>query len=117
MDPHSVFCPNPACPDKGQRDRTNIQIHSQKEQRYRCTTCGKTFAATAGAAFYRLHHRAGVMVLGVTLLCHGCPVQAIVVALGLDERTVTAWPDRAGAPGKPGPASAGAIGPVDLGQR
>ena len=63
MDPHSVFCPNPACPDKGQRDRTNIQIHSQKEQRYRCTTCGKTFAATAGTAFYRLHHPAEVVVL------------------------------------------------------
>jgi transposase-like protein len=116
MDPHSVFCPNPACPDKGQRDRTNIQIHSQKEQRYRCTTCGKTFAATAGTAFYRLHHPAEVMVLVVTLLCHGCPVQAIVAALGLDERTVTAWLHRAGGHGARVQGAVVQTGQVALGQ-
>ncbi len=32
----------------------------------------------------------------VTLLCHGCPVQAIVAAFDLDERTVADWRDRAG---------------------
>jgi len=96
MDPHSVFCPNPACPDKGQQGRGNIGIHSQKKQRYRCTTCGKTFAATRGTAFYRLHHSVDLMVLVVTLLCHGCPTQAIVAAFGLDERTVAAWLHRAG---------------------
>jgi len=31
------------------------------------------------------------------LLCHGCPLQAIVAAFGLDERTVGAWLRRAGA--------------------
>jgi len=74
MDPSTVFCPNTACRDKGQQGRGNIGIHSRKKQRYRCTSCGKTFAATRG-----------------TLLCHGCPTQAIVAAFGLDERTVAAW--------------------------
>ena len=32
----------------------------------------------------------------VTLLCYGCPLQAIVHAFGLDERTVAAWQKRAG---------------------
>ena len=32
----------------------------------------------------------------MTLLCHGCPTQAIVAAFGLDERTVAAWLTRAG---------------------
>ena len=32
----------------------------------------------------------------LTLLCHGCPLQAIVAAFGLDERTIAAWRDRAG---------------------
>ena len=32
----------------------------------------------------------------VTLLAHGCPIQAIVVAFGLDERTVAVWLKRAG---------------------
>jgi hypothetical protein len=32
----------------------------------------------------------------LTLLCHGCPLQAIVAAFGFDERTVRAWQARAG---------------------
>ncbi len=96
MDPHSVFCPNPACSDKGQQGRGNSGVHRQKKQRYRCTTCGKTFAVTRGTALYRLHHSVELMVVVVTLLCHGCPTQAIVAAFGLDERTVAAWLHRAG---------------------
>ena len=37
-----------------------------------------------------------VIVIVVTLLTYGCPVQAIVHAYGLDERTVADWRDRAG---------------------
>lgn len=37
-----------------------------------------------------------VIVIVVTLLAYGCPVQAIVHAFGLDERTVARWRDRAG---------------------
>lgn len=116
MDPSSVFCPNPSCPDKGQREGGNIGIHSQRERRYRCTTCGKTFAATAGTAFYRLHRPVELMVLVVTLLCHGCPVPAIVAAFGLDERTVTAWLHRAGAHGQAVHETLVQTGQVELGQ-
>ncbi len=38
-----------------------------------------------------------LIVIVVTLLTYGCPIQAIVHAFGLDERTVAAWRDRAGA--------------------
>ena len=38
-----------------------------------------------------------LMVIVVTLLTSGCPVQAIVHAFELDERTVADWRDRAGA--------------------
>ncbi len=38
-----------------------------------------------------------LIVIVVTLLAYGCPVQAIVKAFGLDERTVACWRDRAGA--------------------
>jgi transposase-like protein len=37
-----------------------------------------------------------LIVIVVTLLAYGCPVQAIVRAFGLDERTVANWRDRAG---------------------
>jgi transposase-like protein len=32
----------------------------------------------------------------ITLLAYGCPIQAIVHAFGLDERTVADWQQRAG---------------------
>lgn len=37
-----------------------------------------------------------LIVIVVTLLTYGCPVEAIVHAFGLDERTVADWRDRAG---------------------
>src|SRR5258708_11764719 len=37
-----------------------------------------------------------VIVIVVTVLAYGCPIQAIVQAFGLDERTVASWRDRAG---------------------
>jgi len=52
---------------------------------------GGRFAETVGTPFYRLHKPAGLAVLVITLLCHGCPTQAIVAAFGLDERTVARW--------------------------
>ena len=97
MDPQGQFCHNPACPARGQAGQGNIGVHSQQEQRYVCQTCGRTFAATTGTPFYRLRTAADQVTVVLTLLCHGCPPQAIVAAFGLDERTVAAWLARAGA--------------------
>jgi transposase-like protein len=96
MNPQSQFCHNPQCPARGQRGRENIHVHSRAERRYRCTTCGQTFAATKDTPFYRLRTAADVVTLVLTLLSHGCPTQAIVAAFGFDERTVAAWLTRAG---------------------
>lgn len=100
MDPQQVFCPNRECPARGQVGEGNIGVHSQKEQRYRCRVCGKTFAARTGTAFYRLRTAEETVTLVVTLLAHGCPLQAIVAAFGIDERTVQAWETRAGTQGQ-----------------
>ena len=91
MDPTTTFCPNVACPARGQRGQGNIGIHSDKDKRFLCTACHKTFSATKGTAFYRLRTPAETVALVLTLLAHGCPLQAIVVAFGFDERTVAAW--------------------------
>lgn len=96
MDPATVFCPNLDCPARGQAGQGNIGIHSRKDQRFRCRQCRKTFAATQRTAFYRLRTPAETVTLVVTLFAHGCPLQAIVVAFGFDERTVAAWLSRAG---------------------
>lgn len=34
MNPHEIFCPNIACPARGQTGKGNIGIHSQKDKRY-----------------------------------------------------------------------------------
>jgi transposase-like protein/IS1 family transposase len=100
MDPTSVFCPNLGCPARGQTGQGNIGLHSRKEQRFICRQCHKTFSATQGTALYRLWTSAETVTLVVTLMAHGCPRQAIVVAFGFDERTVASWLARAGVQGQ-----------------
>jgi transposase-like protein/IS1 family transposase len=100
MDPATVFCPNLDCLARGQTGQGNLRIHSRKARRFLCTPCQQTFTATKGTAFYRLRTSAETVTLVVTLLAHGCPLQAIVVAFGFDERTVAAWLARAGQQGQ-----------------
>jgi IS1 family transposase len=96
MDTSHQFCPNEACSARGQIGQGNITIHDRKRQRYRCRTCGRTFSARRGTMFEGLRTSTELVVIVVTLLAYGCPVQAIVHAYGLDERTVASWRDRAG---------------------
>src|SRR4029450_8504405 len=100
MDPTTTFCPNVACSARGQTGQGNIGIHSCKDKRFLCTECHKTFSATQGTAFSRLRTAAETVSLVGTLLAHGCPRQAIVVAFGSDERTVAGWAARGGAQGQ-----------------
>jgi transposase-like protein len=96
MNPQEQFCPNPDCKARGEVGASNINVHSKKERRYFCKTCSKTFSETKGTAFYYLKKQADLVVLVVTLLAHGCPIQAVVAAFGLDERTVAEWLRRSG---------------------
>lgn len=96
MNPQEQFCPNLDCVARGQRGKGNIQIHSQKDQRCMCNVCGQTFATTKGTIFYRLRHAPELVIQVLVLLANGCPIQAIVKAFGLDERTVRDWLTRAG---------------------
>jgi hypothetical protein len=73
-----------------------MHVHSRAARRYRCTTCGQTFAATKDPPFDRLRTATDVVTIVLTLLSHGCRTQAIVAAFGFDERAVAAWLTRAG---------------------
>ena len=75
----------------------NISIHDRQRQRYRWKICKQTFSARRGTMFEGLRKPMELIVIVVTLLSYGCPVQAIVHAFDLDERTVASWRDRAGA--------------------
>ncbi|GAC1314988.1 MAG: hypothetical protein NVSMB27_50250 [Ktedonobacteraceae bacterium] len=74
----------------------NIAIHDRQRQRYRCKMCKHTFSARRGTMLEGLRTPTEVIVIVVTLLAYGCPIQAIVHAYGLDERTVADWQKRAG---------------------
>ena len=100
MDSQGVFCPNRACPARGQSEQGNVRVHSQQIPRERGLVCGQTFTPTKGTALYRLHRSVPLFVQVVPLLAYGCPPPAIVAAFGLDDRTVAAWPQRAGAHGE-----------------
>jgi transposase-like protein len=100
MDPTTAFCPNGNCHARGHIGRGNIGIHSRKEQRFICHACHKTFSATTGTVFYRLRTSVETVVIVVTLLAYGCPLQAIVAAFGFDERTVADWWARSGRQGQ-----------------
>ena len=80
MDPQAQFCHNPDCPARGQRGLGNIHVHSRMERRYRCSACDRTFAATHGTPLYRLKKPTELVIIVLTLLSHGCPLQAIVAS-------------------------------------
>lgn len=53
-----VCCPNPACGDHSKLSLRNIVRYGRqrnKTQRYKCTTCDKTFARTHGTPFFHKH--------------------------------------------------------------
>lgn len=91
LTPTQTFCPNSACPASGQVGQGNIGVHSQRERRFRCQVCQQTFSERRGTVFYRRQKEEEWLAVVVSLLAHGCPVQAIVAAFGLDERTVRSW--------------------------
>ena len=96
MNPSLQFCPNETCLARGKVGEGNIRIHDRTRQRYRCQQCRCTFSARRGTMLEGLRKPGELIVIVITLLAYGCPVQAIVHAYDLDERTVARWRDRAG---------------------
>ena len=96
MNAGEQFCSYQHCPKRGQIKQGNITIHDRVRQRYRCKICRKTFSERTGTVFEGLRKSQGLILVVITLLAWGCPIQAIVAAFGLDERTIAAWRDRAG---------------------
>jgi len=96
MDASNQFCPNVECASRGFIGQGNIVIHQRNRPRYKCKTCGRTFSENAGTVFAGLRKPTELIVVVITLLAYGCPIQAVVHAFGLDERTVASWQHRAG---------------------
>jgi transposase-like protein len=96
MNPQEVWCPNLACPARGQVGKGNIGVHSQKELRYRCHVCHKTFGARTGTIFHRRRTHQATISQVITLVSWGCPIVAIEQAYGFQAQTVRDWLEAAG---------------------
>lgn len=103
-----------SCPHCGEEE--HIWIHSQKERRYRCVTCQRTFSERQGTPLLGSHYPTWLFVLVVALLAGGCPIPALVFAFGLDERTVLVWQLKAGRHAQRVQAEVVCQGTVELGQ-
>jgi hypothetical protein len=77
MNPQEAFCPNMACPARGQLGQGNVIGHGRTRRRYRCTVCRKTFSPRTGTLFHRRHTAIRLMVQIITLVSYGCPLAAI----------------------------------------
>lgn len=109
--PENVVCPH--CEEKSSG---RIGVHSQKERRYKCHVCKRTFSDTYGTPLYGLKYPQWLVVTVLTLLAYGCPLPAIVAAFALDERTVSTWQDKAGQHAKRVQEAIVCQGQVDVGQ-
>ena len=96
MNPQPLFCLNLHCPSRGLQNAGNIGLHDGLTERWRCHTCGATFSGNKGTLFYRLKTDPKIVIQVLTLIAHGCPLTAIVVAFGLDRRTIENWQKKAG---------------------
>jgi len=91
-----------------------ITIHETQRRRSRWKRCKQTFRERRGTMFFGRRKPISLIVIVVTLLASGCPVQAIVQAFPLDERTVADWRDRAGQHGQQIHEAMGEHGHLDL---
>ena len=80
MHPQPSFCPHLACPSRGKIADGNLRVHHSLRNRWRCTVCKTTFSGRKGTPFDGLKHDLTRVVQVLTLLSHGCPLQAIVTA-------------------------------------
>lgn len=96
LQPKKEFCSCETCPSKGQVGRGNIIIHDSNRGMFKCKVCGTTFSETKQTMFHGLKTPKDTVILVLTLLTFGCPIQAIVKAFGFDKRTVKSWIIKAG---------------------
>ena len=94
-------CPNRDCEQFGRKNSDNIRPHSfyktksGRRRRYRCKTCGKTFASTVGTPYYRLKKPRRVFDEVAALAVKGVSISSIARAKGLAWNTVAHWEELA----------------------
>src|SRR5215210_241699 len=89
-----TFCPKKECPHYAKVDEANIIKFGKSKQgvqRYRCKSCGTTFAATRGTLFYRKHTPVKDILETLALLAEGVRISSLSRAKGFKEDTILRW--------------------------
>lgn len=92
------FCPNEDCPDCGKLQDGQKQENLQKfgktakgVQRFRCTTCGKTFTETTGTIFFRKRTPEHEILETLALIAEGSRISSLSRVKGFKEDTIAQW--------------------------
>ena len=89
-----TFCPDEECQFYAKVDEANIIKFGKSKrgvQRYRCKSCGTTFAATRGTLFYRKHAPVKDILVTLALLAEGVRISSLSRAKGFKEDTILRW--------------------------
>src|SRR5215210_4147049 len=89
-----TFCPKKECPHYAKVDEAKIIKFGKSKQgvqRYRCKSCGTTFAATRGTLFYRKHTPVKDILETLALLAEGVRISSLSRAKGFKEDTILRW--------------------------
>jgi transposase-like protein len=88
------FCPNEGCQDYGKLQRGNLQRFGKTKrrvQRFRCTTCRRTFTETTGTIFFYKHTPEDEILETLALLAEGSRISSLSRAKGHKEDTILEW--------------------------
>ena len=94
-------CPNRECKHFGKNGGENIRRHSfyttksGRRRRFRCASCRKTFASTAGTPYYRLKNPRRLFYEVAALSVEGVSISSIARVKGLAWNTVAHWQELA----------------------
>ena len=99
--PQNRSCPDPNCTRHGQFGKGNIVRHGfftlrrGRRRRYRCNACGRTFCATYGTPYYRLHYSRNTFDEVAQMAVEGVSIAASARVKRLSWNTAARWRERA----------------------
>ena len=91
-----VVCPNPSCSSHNKHDLKNIVRYGKQRnetQRYKCTTCDKTFARTHGTPFFHKHLKKKEIINICKMLTEKTPFRGVARQTGHHLDTIRAIAD------------------------
>lgn len=84
-------CPNPKCQFYKKTGQGNVTIHSQKNQRFQCSECQKTWKGNINTPYYGLRSDREKIEQALNLLAAGKSVRKVAKEVSVSPSTVQRW--------------------------